>query len=145
MESIKKILPYLLIAIIFAVGGYFIGKGSANNQGASFYTATTTTSSSIAKPKDLGTTGPTGGDSGPADLVAFGGSGTAPAWMPALLCDLLGGKRRNHVTNLGGGNYQYDYIGCLFGELAVNGNDIYSYASNVAKKNAAMKPAISVK
>lgn len=141
MESVKKLLPYLLVAIVFAVGGYFVGHGKLNDQGASLYA--TQTRSAIAKPTGLGTTGPTGGDNGPANLIAFGGSGTAPAWMPALLCDLLGGQRRNHVTNLGGGNYQYDYTGCLFGALVVNGNDIYSYASNVANKNATMKPAVS--
>ncbi len=39
MESLKKILPYILIAIIFAIGGYFIGKGSLNNQCAALYNA----------------------------------------------------------------------------------------------------------
>jgi hypothetical protein len=39
MESFKKILPYILIAIIFAGGGYFIGKGSIANQEASIFEA----------------------------------------------------------------------------------------------------------
>lgn len=34
MESLKKILPILLVAIIFAVGGYFIGFGNFLNQSA---------------------------------------------------------------------------------------------------------------
>jgi hypothetical protein len=38
MDSFKKILPYLFIAIIFAVGGFLIGKNSApSEQGASLY------------------------------------------------------------------------------------------------------------
>ena len=42
MESAKKILPYLLIAIVFAVGGYFIGKGAMSNQQAALYNAAMT-------------------------------------------------------------------------------------------------------
>ena len=61
MESFKKFLPLLIIAIVFAVGGYFVGHSSLNNQGASFYKAVSTTTS-ITKPTGLGTTGPTGGD-----------------------------------------------------------------------------------
>ena len=41
MESAKKILPYVLIAIVFAVGGYFIGKGSMSNQEAAFFKSAT--------------------------------------------------------------------------------------------------------
>ncbi len=41
MESAKKILPYILIAIVFAVGGYFIGKGSMSNQQAALYKSAT--------------------------------------------------------------------------------------------------------
>jgi hypothetical protein len=37
MEFIKKFLPLLIVAIVFAVGGYFIGKGNINDQGASIY------------------------------------------------------------------------------------------------------------
>ena len=39
MQSFKKILPFIIIAIIFAVGGFFIGRGSLNSQGASLYGA----------------------------------------------------------------------------------------------------------
>jgi hypothetical protein len=61
MESVKKILPYIIVAIIFAVGGFFIGQGKLDDQGASLYAVKT--KASIAKPAGLGTTGPTGGDS----------------------------------------------------------------------------------
>ncbi len=40
MESVKKIIPFILIAVVFAVGGYFIGKGSLSNQSASLYRTT---------------------------------------------------------------------------------------------------------
>jgi hypothetical protein len=33
----KKVLGFIVVAIIFAVGGYFIGKGGMNNQGANLY------------------------------------------------------------------------------------------------------------
>ena len=41
MEQSKKILPILLVAIIFAVGGYFIGKGTISGQEAAFYKSAT--------------------------------------------------------------------------------------------------------
>lgn len=37
MNFIKKFLPLLLVAIVFAVGGYFVGSGMNNNQGAALY------------------------------------------------------------------------------------------------------------
>jgi hypothetical protein len=37
MEFVKKLLPLLIIAAIFAVGGYFIGKAGMQNQEASIY------------------------------------------------------------------------------------------------------------
>ncbi len=39
MEFVKKALPLLIIAIVLAVGGYFIGKSSLVDQGASIYNA----------------------------------------------------------------------------------------------------------
>jgi hypothetical protein len=39
MEFIKKFLPLLIVAIVFAVGGYFVGQGRLNGQGASLYKA----------------------------------------------------------------------------------------------------------
>lgn len=44
MEFIKKIVPFLLVAVVFAIGGYFIGVGSLDNQGASLYSGTKATS-----------------------------------------------------------------------------------------------------
>jgi hypothetical protein len=41
MEFFKKLLPLIIIAIVFAVGGYFIGRGALSSQEASFYKATT--------------------------------------------------------------------------------------------------------
>lgn len=40
MEFIKKLLPLLVIAVVFAIVGYFIAKGFTNNQQAAFYNAT---------------------------------------------------------------------------------------------------------
>lgn len=37
MEQAKKILPYILIAIVFAVGGYLIGFGNFLNQSAAVF------------------------------------------------------------------------------------------------------------
>jgi hypothetical protein len=42
MESLKKILPLVLVAVIFAVGGYFIGRGNLSDQGAALYKGTST-------------------------------------------------------------------------------------------------------
>ncbi len=41
MEFVKKALPVLIIAIAFAVGGYFIGHSDLNNQAAAIYEAKT--------------------------------------------------------------------------------------------------------
>ena len=37
MESVKKILPYILIAIVFAIGGYVIGLGNFFDQSAAVF------------------------------------------------------------------------------------------------------------
>jgi len=37
MESFKKFLPYFLVAVVFAVGGYFVGVGGMSSQEAAFY------------------------------------------------------------------------------------------------------------
>jgi hypothetical protein len=50
MESVKKVLPYLLIAIVFAVGGYFIGNSKLDDQGAALYR-----SASVIQSENLGT------------------------------------------------------------------------------------------
>ncbi len=44
MESAKKILPFLLVAIVFAVGGYFVGSSKLDNQGASVFSNTVVSS-----------------------------------------------------------------------------------------------------
>lgn len=40
MNFIKKFLPLLIVAVVFAIGGYFIGHGSVENQGAALYKGT---------------------------------------------------------------------------------------------------------
>lgn len=43
MEKFKSILPFVIIALIFGIGGYFIGtKVNINNQGASLFSKTVT-------------------------------------------------------------------------------------------------------
>ena len=37
MESFKKFLPFFLVAVVFAAGGYFVGVGGMSNQEAAFY------------------------------------------------------------------------------------------------------------
>ena len=57
MESFKKVLPYLLVAIVFAVGGYFIGAGALSNQGAALYK-----SGAVLNPCDNSPTNPCPGN-----------------------------------------------------------------------------------
>lgn len=38
MTFLKKILPLLIVAIVFAIGGYFVGSGMNTEQGAALYT-----------------------------------------------------------------------------------------------------------
>lgn len=59
MESVKKILPYLLIAVVFAIVGYFIGHSSLENQAASLYKINSRAST---KDQNISSKGPTGGD-----------------------------------------------------------------------------------
>lgn len=54
----KTIIVAIIVAIIFGVGGYFIGKGAGVNQGASLYNAMATKAPAMASPS-IGSTGPT--------------------------------------------------------------------------------------
>lgn len=40
MSNLKKFIPFLLIALVFAIGGYFVGNIGNSSQEASIYSAT---------------------------------------------------------------------------------------------------------
>jgi lipoate-protein ligase A len=89
MQSVKKILPYLLIAVVFLVGGYLIGQNSTKNQEASIYA----TGLSSLKSTQVGTVS-TGG--GAAYLISrvgntcwlFNGHGDLLMTLDPFLCGL---------------------------------------------------------
>lgn len=58
MESFKKIIPFVIIAIVFALGGYAIGSRSLSNNGASVLNLSNR-SALIKTIPGVGTTGPT--------------------------------------------------------------------------------------
>lgn len=115
MESAKKILPYILIAIVFAVGGYFIGKGSMSNQQAALYQAAMTRTQ-IGGVQDLSTSEPTGGV-GPLFKTATGTSRPASfrAWLGANGCWEVSGSK---WTPVGGEEANASAEGCLAIKMA---------------------------
>ncbi len=74
MESAKKIIPFILVAVIFAVGGYFVGSSKLDNQGASLYTSKTITGN------------------GSALLAKSGGATPANSSVWGAFCLLTGGS-----------------------------------------------------
>ena len=134
MESAKKILPYILIAIVFAVGGYFVGKGVADNQAASFYNSLQPQMASwncIRNPQGPGcdkvaqlggtkveSTGPTDPNSnGPLFKTATGTSRPTSfrAWLGANGCWEVSGSK---WTPVGGEEANASAEGCLAIKMA---------------------------
>ncbi len=70
MESVKKILPFILVAIVFAIAGYFVGVGGLVTGDASIYKQNALRA---IKDPNISSTGPTGGDTTPAGFVLITG------------------------------------------------------------------------